>query len=205
MEEFDKNKIFSYNKNKGTKFIFYSIVFSVLIILMVFYLIKFRDSDFFLIKSVNNLVIHISSNIINLTSLGAFYTTAVGGLFFIPIPIELIFIAFLKAGLMSPALLMFIFLLGMIISFTIDYWVGEKLNGISKKIIGLKKFYKMKVTLNKYGIITILFFNALPLPAQPFSTLLGVFKYNKTKFYSMFILGQIIKLTALTLGYLYIF
>ena len=205
-EEFSKNKIFSYNRNKKTKFIFYTILVSILVItFIVFYFFKLKNSDFFLIKSINNLIKHVSRNILNLSSLGAFYTTMFGGLFFLPIPIELTFLAFLTSGVLSPLVIIPLFLLGLIISFTIDYWIGSKLNEISKKLIGYKKFYKMKVTLNKYGAATILVFNILPLPAQPFAALLGVFKYNKTKFYVMSILGQGIKLTAITLGYLYIF
>jgi membrane protein YqaA with SNARE-associated domain len=205
-EDFSKNKLFSYNENKKSKFIFYSILFSILIIgFILFYVFKLRNSDFFAIKMINSMVKHVSLNILNLTSLGAFYTTAFGGLFFLPIPIELTFFAFIKSGNLSPIFVIFLFLLGVIISFTIDYWIGLKLNNISKRVIGFKKFYKMKVMLNKYGALAVFGFNVLPLPAQPFATLLGVFKYNKIKFYTLSILGQAIKLTAITLGYVYIF
>ncbi len=203
---FERDRIFAYNEDKKSKFIFYTILISVIVILFItFYVTKLRHSNFFLIKAINVFVKHISANIFNLTPLGAFYTTTFGGLFFIPIPIEITFIAYLTSGMINPFIVIGLFLIGMIISFTVDYWVGERLSGFSKKLIGYKKFYNMKVKLNKYGAFAVLGFNVLPLPAQPFAALLGVFKYNKAKFYSMSILGQGIKLTLITLGYLYIF
>jgi len=205
-EDFEKNSIFTYNDHKKAKFIFYSIFIAILVIgFIFFYIFKLKDSDFFLIQALNNLIAHVSMHILNLTKLGAFYTTAFGGLFFLPIPIELTFFAFLGSGEISSWLVILLFLAGLIVSFTIDYWIGEKLSELSKKMIGYKKFYKMKGTLNKYGAFAVLGFNALPLPAQPFATVLGVFKYNRVKFYTMSILGQGIKLTVITLGYLYIF
>jgi membrane protein YqaA with SNARE-associated domain len=60
------------------------------------------------------------------------------------------------------------------------------------------------VLVNKYGMATVFVFNVLPLPAQPLATVLGVFKYNKAKFYLAFILGQGIKFSAIALAYFYI-
>lgn len=205
-EDFKNNKIFAYHENKKSKFIIYSILIAIITILFItFYFTKLRHSNFFLIRIINVLIKHVSLNIFNLTPLGAFYTTTFGGLFFVPIPIELTFLAFLASGEINPFVVIALFLVGMVISFTIDYWVGERLSELSKKLIGYKKFYNMKVKLNEYGSFAVFAFNALPLPAQPFVALLGVFKYNKIKFYSMSILGQGIKLTLVTLGYLYIF
>jgi membrane protein YqaA with SNARE-associated domain len=75
-----------------------------------------------------------------------------------------------------------------------------KLAGVSKKIITSKKFYKIKGLINIYGAGAIFVINALPLPSQPLAAILGVFKYNKTKFYLFFLLGQFVKYGAITLG-----
>ncbi|MBW2982542.1 VTT domain-containing protein, partial [Candidatus Woesearchaeota archaeon] len=136
------------------------------------------------------------------TPLGILYTTLIGGLFFVTIPLELLFIKFLKAGHFFLLVISF-YLLGLLVSFTINYYIGLKLSGLSKKIISPKKFYKTKGVLNRYGSWAIFAFNVLPLPAQPLAVILGVFRYNKTRFYALFILGQLIKYTAMSIFIIY--
>jgi membrane protein YqaA with SNARE-associated domain len=185
---------------------FYFILVSVIFLgIVLYYLLFLRNVDFFLINIINGFILHVGSNIKNLTALGSFYTTLFGGLFFVPTPIEVLFIATLKVGRVAPVLLIALYLIGMIISFTFNYFVGMKLSNISRKIIGSKKFYKIKGWVNKYGMGTVFLFNVLPMPSQPLAAILGVFRYNKNKFYLMFISGQLIKLTVITLAYLYIF
>ncbi len=205
-ESFTKANMFAYNFHKKRRFIFYSILIGVLILaIVIYYILYLKQSNFFVIKGINSFITHVASNIKSFNALGSFYTTAIGGLFFLPTPIELLFITALKIGKIMPVILIALYLAGLIISFTFNYFIGMKLSNISKKIIGAKKFYKIKGLINKYGMGTIFIFNVLPLPAQPLATILGVFRYNKSKFYLMFILGQIIKYTVITLGYLYIF
>jgi membrane protein YqaA with SNARE-associated domain len=198
--------MFAYNFHKKSRFIFYSVLIGILIVgIAIWYILYLKNSNFFIIKGISTFVSHVANNIKSFNALGSFYTTLFGGLFFIPTPIELLFIAALKIGKITPVILIALYLAGLIISFTLNYFIGMKLSNISKKIIGAKKFYKIKGLLNKYGMGTIFVFNVLPLPAQPLATILGVFRYNKSKFYLMFILGQMIKYTVITLGYLYIF
>lgn len=206
MSEFTKANMFAYNFHKKSRFIFYSVLIGILIVgIAIWYILYLKNSNFFIIKGISTFVSHVANNIKSFNALGSFYTTLFGGLFFIPTPIELLFIAALKIGKITPVILIALYLAGLIISFTLNYFIGMKLSNISKKIIGAKKFYKIKGLLNKYGMGTIFVFNVLPLPAQPLATILGVFRYNKSKFYLMFILGQMIKYTVITLGYLYIF
>ena len=94
------------------------------------------------------------------------------------------------------------------VAFLIFYFVKKqkktnvlKLSGISKKLISPKKFYRLKGLTNKYGALTIFFFNALPLPSQLLSVILGVFRYNKTRFYVFFLFGQIVKYAAISVIY----
>lgn len=203
---FSKDKMFIYNINKKRKFMFYTILFSILIIIgIIYYILYLRNSNFFLVRWINFFVLHIAQQMKDLTVLGSFYTTLFGGLFFVPTPIEVLYIAFLTKGGINPVVLISLFITGMIISFSINYLIGMKLSNLSKKIIGAKKFYKIKVTLNKHGMWAVFGFNVLPLPSQPFAALLGVFRYNRTKFYLMFISGQLIKFIAIALAYVYIF
>jgi len=160
--------------------------------------------DFFLVNWINAIVNNVSLNISNTTLIGSLYSSIVGGIFVAPIPLELIFIKFLKSQ--NPLILVLVFyILGLIISYSINYFIGARLTNLSKKIISVKKFYKTKGFINRYGAWAIFIFNVLPLPSQILSVVLGVFNYNKAKFYVFFISGQIIKYAAITIGYFYIF
>jgi len=204
--DFTKGKIFSYNFEKKRKFVFYSALIVIsLIAIITYYLLYLKDSNFFAIKGINFFISHIFNNVKGLTGLGAFYTTFFGGLFFIPTPIEVLFITTLRMSNISPIALISLYMVGMIFSFTFNYFIGKRLSEISKRFIGAKKFYKIKGFLNKHGMWGVFMFNVLPLPSQPLSTILGVFNYNRTRFYLMFISGQLIKFIVISLGYLYIF
>ena len=206
MNSFSKGKMFAYNFHKKRQFIFFSILIGIIIIgIVIWYILYLKNSNFFIIQGINSFVTHVANNIKNFNALGSFYTTLFGGLFFIPTPIEVLFLAALKIGKVTPIMLIALYMGGMIISYSINYIIGMKLSNFSKRIIGAKKFYKFKGLLNKYGMGTIFVFNVTPLPSQPLAALLGVFRYNKSKFYLMFISGQLIKLIIITLGYLYIF
>ena len=203
-QSFNKTSIFEYNYNKKLKFITLVILGAIIIIgIICYYYFSLRNLDNFFVNTINGIVNHVKFQITKFSLLGAFYTTAFGGLFFLPIPTEILFFAFLRAGVF-PAALVFLYIFGLIVSFTINYKVGERLSEISKKMITPKRFYKFKVSVNKYGMAAVFAFNVLPLPAQPLAAVLGVFKYNKAKFYLAFILGQGIKFLVLALAYFYI-
>ena len=204
-KEFSQRRIFSYNLKEKKKFFFYSLLTFILLgLFILFYILKFKYWDFFLIRWINGLVKGISSNISHTTLIGSLYAAIFGGIFVAPIPLELIFIKFLKSG--HPLILILLFyIIGLIISYSINYFIGARLTKLSKKVISTKKFYKVKGFLNRYGAWAIFIFNALPLPSQILSVVLGVFNYNKTKFYTFFIAGQIVKYAAITIGYFYIF
>ena len=201
---FTKTNIFSYNEFKKKFFIFSCISFIVLFIgLIIFYFTSLRNSSFYFIEKLNSFFLYIAASVTSGSLLGAFYTTLFGGLFFIPVPMDVLFINFLRSGNVL-AFVVLAYIAGLIISFSINYWVGSKLTYLSKRLIGIKKFYKVKSGVNKYGSWGIFIFNVLPLPGQILAVIAGVFKYNKIKFYTFFILGQLIKFSVIALGYFYI-
>ena len=201
---FTKTNIFSYNRFKKRSFIF-SVVASIIIFvsLVIFYFTSLRNSNLYFIQRLNSFFVYLAANMGSGSLLGAFYTTLFGGLFFIPIPMDVLFINFLRSGNVL-AFVVLAYIGGLIISFSINYWVGSKLTYLSKRLIGIKKFYKVKSGVNKYGSWGIFIFNVLPLPGQILAVIAGVFKYNKLKFYTFFILGQLIKFSIIALGYFYI-
>lgn len=201
---FTKVSIFSYNEFKKKFFIFSVVAFITLFIAtIVLYFTSLRNSNFFIIEQLNAFFVYIAGHVKSGSLLGAFYTTLFGGLFFIPIPMDVLFINFLGSG-NALAFVVLTYIAGLIISFSINYWVGSKLTYLSKRLIGIKKFYKVKSHVNKYGSWGIFIFNLLPLPGQILAVIAGVFKYNKLKFYMFFILGQLIKFSIIAIGYFYI-
>ncbi|MFT4303929.1 MAG: VTT domain-containing protein [Candidatus Woesearchaeota archaeon] len=195
--EFAKDNIFTYNISKKRLFGIFVIFGGIFLLLMAssyFFFFQYLDNSF--VRAVNLFFGHIFSHMTNITLLGSFYVALFGGLFFVYAPIEALFATFVSRH--NPFLVTFFFVCGFLISYSINYLIGFKLAELSKSLIGARKFYKVKVKLNKYGSLAIFMFNALPLlPSQPLSTMLGIFKYNKTRFYFFFLLGQLSKFTVI--------
>ncbi len=200
---FNENRIFTYNKARKIAF-GTSLILGVFLILsfVLVYIFVLRGSQFGFIIFLENIWAGIAGNIAGSTLLGVFYTTLIGGLFFIFMPLEIMFARFLGAG--NPfVIVLLLFLLGLVISYTVNYLVGWRLSGISKKLITPRKFYKIKSIINRHGAVAIYAINALPLPSQPLAAILGVFRYNKTRFYVFFLLGQLTKYIVIGFGLYY--
>ena len=145
-ELYTKDNIETYNKAGKRVFAFTVIlIFAIIIGLVLIYLFLLKDSNFFLIKILNSFFQNVSSNIRDGTILGALYASLFGGLFFVLLPMEAVFINFLKSG-NTPLLLIAIFNVGFMISFTANYYIGMNLADTTKKVITAKKFYKIKFT-----------------------------------------------------------
>jgi membrane protein YqaA with SNARE-associated domain len=203
VHEFTKESMFSYNlKRKRISSVAMIAGIILVMLFIVYYAFFLRSSDNLLVNAINLISGHIWSQVTGLTLLGALYITLIGGLFFVFMPIEAWFIAFI--GSHNPLLIVALFILGFLVSYSINYYIGRKLNKTSKAMIGPRKFYKIKALINKRGGLAIFAFNALPLPSQPLSAILGVFRYNKTRFYLYFLLGQLTKYIVISVAYIYI-
>ena len=203
-KNFTKEDIFSYNLFKKRLFVISLIILIILVILLLSsYFLFLQNSQNVFIKILNNIFRHISFQITNTTWLSVVYTSFIGGLFFIFLPVEAIFISFLSSQ-KNPFLLIIFYLIGFLFSYTLNYYIGIKFSYLAKKIITPKKFYKMKGMLNRHGGWAVFVFNLLPLPSQPLATLLGVFRYTKSKFYLFFLSGQFVKYMFIIILYIYI-
>lgn len=200
---FREDKIFSYDRLGKVVFSLSVIILAAFFILLAVSYFFLKGSDIFIFKLMNAIINHFTFNLSKSTLLGIFYTNAVGGLFFITIPSEVFYIDSLDSG-HSLFIILVLNFIGLIISYSLNYLIGLKLSGLSKKLISPKKFYQTKGTLNKYGSFAVFFFNAVPiLPSQALSVILGAFRYNKTRFYIFFLLGQIVKYIVITVPYYY--
>ena len=198
--EFKEGVIFTYNQKKKRLFVLMSFAAIVLFLGFILnYIFFFRFADNLIVNAINSASSHVFQNLKSTTLLGAFYTALFGGLFFVVIPMEAVFITFIKG--VNPYLVNIIYIGGILISYSFDYYIGYKLAGVSKKIITPKKFYKIKGIINRYGSWAVFGFNVLPLPSQPLSAILGVFRYNIKRFYLFMLSGQIIKYAVITALY----
>ena len=201
---FSDTRMFSYNWKKKIAFGI-AVIFGALVIasFILSYFLVLNKIDSRAVQIFQSVTGHVMSHISSSTTLGIIYISLIGGLFFIFMPMEVFIARFITAG--NPFIVVLVLYLGgVFVSYSIDYFIGLKLSRLSKKLISPRKFYSIKGKLNRYGSWAIFVFNVLPLPSQILSAILGVFRYNKTKFYVFFMSGQLVKCIAIWAG-IYIF
>lgn len=128
-----------------------------------------------------------------------FFIGLLGGLFFLSVPIEALFIGALIKLPYNGFLMASILLLGLFFGYSIDYFMGKYMSSFATKLVSPKKFYKVKIQLNKYGKGLVFMFNVLPLPSQILTFIAGVFKYNKARYFLIWISAWTIKLIVILL------
>lgn len=188
-----KNTIQEYDKaNKIREGIIKIAIISVLSALIIAHFLGITKGT--IIESIIN-SLGSQFNATNLNNV--FFVGLIGGLFFLSVPLEALFITAIINIHTNPVAIMFAMMLGLSISYTINYVMGKYMSGIATKLVSPKKFYKIKVLLNKYGKGLIFLFNVLPLPSQILTFICGVFKYNKTRYFSIWGAGWLIKLSLI--------
>jgi membrane protein YqaA with SNARE-associated domain len=194
---------YEYGLKEKRKDLFILILIS-LFIFLTFYTIFFLSKNYFgfldnILKNIyNHITINFDIKNLTATTLGMFYTTLFGGLFFLMVPIEGIFFGALNNPNNNQFILLFLALLGITISFICNYYVGYKFSEPMKKIISIKQFYKLKSKINKQGNILVFLINVIPFMPSPFlSFTLGVFRYNKIRASLLIFSGKFIKFVSI--------
>lgn len=191
------NQIYSYNKKtKLLNGIFQLITLFLILSIILSYVFYFKRLELLKGTFIEQIVSFIKTQIFSYSYFGMFLVAIIGGIFFMPLPLEVIFATYLVKNSNTFAITV-CYILGMIIGYSIDYFLGFRFSKFSKKLISVKKFYRLKVLINKHGRYAVFLFNVFPLPSQLVTFILGVFKYNKTRFYIQFLLGQIIKISVI--------
>jgi membrane protein YqaA with SNARE-associated domain len=122
-----------------------------------------------------------------------------GYLFFLFMPVELAFIFYLRAG-HDPLLLYLIALATAIASQSIDYLIGFFFSSnVIDRLIGRRRHLRAEAEIRKYGRVTLLVFNVLPLSSPVIALAAGMLKYRvkDALFYSC--IGLLIKYLLLSL------
>lgn len=145
----------------------------------------------------------IYTEIKSATPTGLFYSGLFGGLFFIPLPHEIVFYYGLTKG--NPVFFSFIMILsGYLFSQAFNYYFGSKFSNLFLNLISKKKIYKIRRYVNKRGALGIFLFNLLFLPAPILTFALGLTRYNVYRLLFYTILGNILKFSLIVLFYLLI-
>jgi membrane protein YqaA with SNARE-associated domain len=186
-----KNVIFEYRekeKHMNAVLLWLSIS-SIIVLGIVFYFLPIQT--LFKNTILGDIFNYFYSHFSNRTLFGVYLTSFFGGLFFLMFPLEIYFFAMLQE-VQDPEYYLIIYFMGVFSAQTLNYWLGLRANRICKIIIPPQKFYKMKGSLNRWGVWMILFMNMLPLPSPVFSTVLGAFRYNFRRFLVFMGIGSFI-------------
>ena len=141
---------------------------------------------------------HIIGEISKRTLTGLFYASFFGSLFFIFLPLELLFLYYLTLGYSVPVMIALV-LIGNLMGLCLDYLFGFTLGARIVKFFFRKNFEKFHSLITKWGAIIILGGNIIPFPIQVVSVIVGSAKYSFKKFFIFTVIGVLAKLFVLVM------
>lgn len=171
--------------------------FYFFLFLLIFFLslYVFRDSILGFLKSmpliwffVGPILEEIGKN----SLLGLFYLSLFGSLFFISVPIEIVFIYYLSLGY-SPFMVLLIASVGSLIGLIFDFLFGFVLGERVLKFFLKDKYDKFKKLVDRFGGFIIFFGNLLPSPIELATVVFGAARFGFRKFVVYSLLGRVAK------------
>lgn len=122
-----------------------------------------------------------------------------GYLFFLLMPVELLFIYYLIQNFNIP-ILFITALVTAVVAQIIDYLIGYLAsNQVIYNMIGIKKYRKTKKYIDKYGNLTVFVFNCLPLSSSILSLVAGMLRYRFRNLIIYSFIGLLLKYTVIVL------
>ena len=137
---------------------------------------------------------HVFDEVSARTSAGFYYLFSFSSLFFLPMPLEFIYLGFLKQGFVFKNLYLFT-LLGVITGQCINFMLGRFFGFIIKPYIKRRTRITLQKRLHKYGVYAIAVMHLLPLPYPLFNFIVGLTRFNFFKW-------LIVMLPSLLINYL---
>lgn len=121
-----------------------------------------------------------------------------GYLFFILMPVEMVFLYYLN--FYEEFTLVWVAIVTSVTAQFIDYFIGYSIRfGSVTRIISEKKILKAEKYINRYGNLTIFFFNFLPLSSPVISLAAGILRYNLKDLFVFSFPGLLLKYIILCL------
>ena len=178
------------------------IILFILIILALFLIGHFRQYFIDLLQQwpmAWSLYKHAISQIEGRTLLGLFYANFFGGLFFVFLPVEIIYVYYTLLD-HNDLIIFLVSMVGIMLGMAINYGVGRILGSTVLKFALRKKFDWLTNLNDKYSAWIIVIGNAVIFPAQLYALIVGVTKYPFKKYMLYTALGRTIKYVLLTVG-----
>jgi len=185
-------------------FIFLALVFIALLFFLIEIFFGFNIITWFQsLPYVYLLFQHFFDNIAAGTNLGIYYTFSFASIFLFPIPYELIFLGFLKAGAVFIKIYPLV-LLGILTGQHINYFLGRFFGVIVKRYVKKKTRIELRKRLNKYGGYAIFGMHLFPLPYAIFNFIVGLTRYPYWKWLMYMLPALCINYFLVYLFYLYV-
>lgn len=144
----------------------------------------------------------VSDEIASRSLTGLFYASAFGAVFFITLPVELIFIYYL--GLNYPATYVIaITLLGNLLGMSFNYIFGLAVGTKFLKWLLKGTYHSFHRKIMRAGDFLVLVGNIIPFPIEPFVLFLGAVRYGFFRMVFLTVIGKLIKFILLWLAYVY--
>ena len=200
MEEKSENPLFIYeNSNeyrKNVLLITLFIITTLLAVSLFFWEIIYKTaSTNSVFNSLKSLTVLQFSEV---SLAGLFYIGLIGGLFFVLMPIELLFYGSVVKG-SNPWLAIFMIISGLLLSQLINYFLGSRLNPVFINLVSKRKVYQVRRFINKYGGYGVFLSNLTPLPSELLTFALGIAKYNIYRLFIFTFIANLIKYVLITI------
>jgi membrane protein YqaA with SNARE-associated domain len=140
-----------------------------------------------LYPTITHLIYHVQTG----SELGVFYLFFFSSLFFLPVPLEALYINFLRS--LPFEKIFIIAVAGIVLGQIINYWLGRTFGFIFREWVRKSARKKIRHRLDNQGILAILAVHIIPFPFQIFNLIAGVFRYKFFKWLLFVIIGLAIK------------
>lgn len=182
-------------KEKTRLFLIKLSIIALILILLYLLFLWLKPYFFEYLKShptLNAIYEHIAYNMANWTSLGLFYLSFLGSIFFLPIPAEATIIQYINLDY-NLFLLIIISTVGGVLALLFNYFFGMLLGKRILKYFLKDNYEKMKGWVEKYGAIFLLIGAIFPSPLEMVCLIYGGVKYSIKKFIIYTTIGRILK------------
>ncbi len=153
--------------------------------------------------TVWSLYLAVEAEIESKSLLGLFYAAFFGALFFVALPVELIFIYYLGLNYYFVQVLT-ITLLGNLLGITLDYFIGWLIGPkVLQWFMKAETYHAFQRKIDKAGIFIVIVGNIIPFPIEPLTVFLGAVRYGYFRLMLFTAIGKLVKFGLLWLGYKY--
>lgn len=165
-----------------------------------------RDQALFLLQqnpTVWSLYLAIEAEIESKSLLGLFYAAFFGALFFVALPVEIIFIYYLGLNYYFVQVLT-ITLVGNLLGITFDYFIGWLIGPkVLQWFMKAETYHTFQRKIDKAGSFIVIVGNIIPFPIEPLTVFLGAVRYGYFRLMLFTAIGKLVKFGLLWLGYKY--